>query len=494
MKRLYILLAVVLLGLNLQAQESFDLLKYSNMEPYGTARAMGMANAFGALGGDVSSLNINPAGLGIYRSGELTYTHALSTVGVSSDFRETGGSLSDRKTRTVPANFGFVTAYRTEDEESFANFNFAVTYNRLKNFSRHTAVRGFNRPVSLLDNLVQGSGLEDFMYQAFMLDDNYNPILAAEEVVDNEQYMVESGRSDVWDFGFGFNYGYFLYFGVAVGIQSINYQLDTYYQELFELGGDFRLTNELQTTGNAVNAKFGVILRPTAPLRLGLAVHTPTYYSLVDVSRTTLSASGIVYDGVTHNTVQKTGNGFFSSYAYHLKTPTRLVYSAAWQLGRKGFISADLDHIFYSAMQEKDAYGYLYSDVSADVKSNFRDVLNLHLGMEWRFSDVVSGRCGFARYMSPVREEVETDDNHYVTTPTYTPQYSVDRGASVLTGGLGLHFDGWYLDFAATYSMRDEHFHPFYNARTDTYGNRFTNYAKLDVNTLNIAATLGFRF
>lgn len=493
MKRICIILAVVFLGLNLRAQEAFDLLKYSMTEPYGTARAMSMANAFGALGGDMSSLAINPAGLGIYRSGELTYTHALSSVGVSADFRETGVGISDRKTRTLPANFGFVSAYRTDNEEGFANYNFAVSYNRLKNFSRHTAVRGVNRPVSLLDNLVVNSGLEDFMYKAYMLDDAYNPILAANETVDNEQYMMESGRSDVWDFGFGFNYGYFVYFGMAIGVQSINYRLDTYYQEVFELGGDFRLSNDLRTSGNAINAKFGLILRPTAALRLGLAVHTPTYYDLVDVTSTTMTASGIVYDNVTHNTVQKTNNGQFSSYAYHLKTPTRMVYSAAFQLGRRGFLSADLEQTFYSAMQEKDAYGYVYNDVSADVHTYFRDALNLRLGLEWRFSDVFSGRCGYAHYMSPVRTEVITN-NIAIHTPTYTPQYSIDRGGDLLAGGCGLHFDGWYLDLAATYSMRGEHFHPFYNARTDAYGDVFTNYAKLDVRSLNIAATLGFRF
>lgn len=50
------------------AQTTIDGMSISQSDMRGTARYMSMAGAFTALGGDLSSLNQNPAGLGIYRS------------------------------------------------------------------------------------------------------------------------------------------------------------------------------------------------------------------------------------------------------------------------------------------------------------------------------------------------------------------------------------------------------------------------------------------
>ncbi len=56
------------------AQSAIDAYSLSQGDLRGTARFMSMAGAFGALGGDLSTLNQNPAGIGVYRSSEIGVT------------------------------------------------------------------------------------------------------------------------------------------------------------------------------------------------------------------------------------------------------------------------------------------------------------------------------------------------------------------------------------------------------------------------------------
>jgi hypothetical protein len=61
-------------------QTSSDALRYSYLHPVtGTARTIGIGSSIGALGGDFSSVSINPAGIAMYRSSEFTITPGYFT-------------------------------------------------------------------------------------------------------------------------------------------------------------------------------------------------------------------------------------------------------------------------------------------------------------------------------------------------------------------------------------------------------------------------------
>jgi len=51
-----------------------DVLRYSGENSYGTARFQGLNGAFGALGGDMSSLNVNPAGSAVFNNSLFSVT------------------------------------------------------------------------------------------------------------------------------------------------------------------------------------------------------------------------------------------------------------------------------------------------------------------------------------------------------------------------------------------------------------------------------------
>ncbi len=71
MKKSIMAIAVLFNCTLIMAQTEFDAQKLVQGDINGTARYMSMAGAFGALGGDASSIKDNPAGLGIYRSSEI---------------------------------------------------------------------------------------------------------------------------------------------------------------------------------------------------------------------------------------------------------------------------------------------------------------------------------------------------------------------------------------------------------------------------------------
>ncbi|MDX9909041.1 MAG: hydrocarbon degradation protein, partial [Mariniphaga sp.] len=88
MKRVITILTLFFaVSISSQAQDLADVLRFSNFKVQGTARAGGMGNAFGALGGDFTSVSINPAGMGLYRSSELVFTPSFGHNSIESTYR-----------------------------------------------------------------------------------------------------------------------------------------------------------------------------------------------------------------------------------------------------------------------------------------------------------------------------------------------------------------------------------------------------------------------
>ncbi len=79
--------------------------------PFGTARFAAQGGAIGALGGDLSAAQVNPAGLGFYRSSEFSVSPSFYWVNTSSDYL---GSVSDdSRLRFTMGSMGYVGAHNT---------------------------------------------------------------------------------------------------------------------------------------------------------------------------------------------------------------------------------------------------------------------------------------------------------------------------------------------------------------------------------------------
>lgn len=72
-------ICILLIGVGfLNAQTTiYDANRWMGSDLNGTARFVGMGGAMGALGGDITTMGTNPAGIGIYRSNDFMVSLVL---------------------------------------------------------------------------------------------------------------------------------------------------------------------------------------------------------------------------------------------------------------------------------------------------------------------------------------------------------------------------------------------------------------------------------
>src|SRR4051812_43022565 len=89
------------------AQDERDAFRLSYLQPQGTARSIGIGGALGSVGGDFTTLAVNPAGIGIYRRSEFTVSPSLMFTNTSSNF--TGNNSDDNSgSHFAISNLGLV--------------------------------------------------------------------------------------------------------------------------------------------------------------------------------------------------------------------------------------------------------------------------------------------------------------------------------------------------------------------------------------------------
>ena len=114
-KILFIALLFVCTFFSLKAQNETQALRYSQYNPFGTARYAAQGGAIGALGGDFSSVLTNPAGLGFYRSSEISFSPSFYWVNTNSRFMNS--STDDSQMKFNVGSLGMVSA-KTRDRNN----------------------------------------------------------------------------------------------------------------------------------------------------------------------------------------------------------------------------------------------------------------------------------------------------------------------------------------------------------------------------------------
>lgn len=244
MKKVIILSALLGFVLVSQAQTFEDAVQFSRTLNWGTARSAGMAGAFGALGGDLSTLSSNPAGIGVFRKSEVSITPSLNFANT----KATDYSPKDNSFQL--GDLGAVFAFYSPNFD-WKGINFGINYTNLNNFNRKTDQVIWNSSTSLLDVLAASSGdypsdeLNSFSnylaYQCYLINRNedekdpnfgyYHSILHNGEIVAQTKRMKEDGNQGEYAFSFGTNYKDKLYLGLTIGIQSIWYKMHSEYTE-----------------------------------------------------------------------------------------------------------------------------------------------------------------------------------------------------------------------------------------------------------------------
>ena len=536
--------AMLLCGLPLliNAQDAFDVLQMSQTELRGSSRFQSMAGAFGALGGDLSTLTQNPAGIGVYRSSDLGITLSL-------DFNSTKAGVDKlNETKFNVNNVGYVGAIRL-NSESVPNLNFGFTYNRLQSFNRHYIGGVGNIPTSMsnfiADEFVNVPGYTD---ADLYWEDDYNPYFdgyapwAAVTMFDmttqnggyvgiinaNDGYMQglyghgttgnayyeveERGHADEYNIGFGGNIANKLYFGLDFGILDLDYKSYQTYEEnlnnayvmaddidLFtspivndNTRADWSLTNYLHTSGTGVNFKFGLIWKPVQALRIGAAFHTPTYYDMRDTYMVSAGLNAYQNDELLYHASKSSNDGYNYSGTYTIKTPWHFMGSLAGVIGANAILSMDYEYVANETMRIGDDRNNDYPDVTENVKTFFKPSHIIRIGGEYRLTPNWSVRAGYSYKTTQVEKGVDDYEYNIVTVGT-NPAYQYDNNVQNITAGFGYRYQKFYADLAYVHKMRKSVYNAF-SPINDNYGYEPNVSADVTDHNNRVSLTLGMRF
>ena len=486
MKRLMIIVLLISLFPALFAQTSTDALRYSRIFYQGTARYQGLGGAFGALGADFSAVQTNPAGLGLYNMSEFTFSPSMTMSNSFSDFY--GETNRDNKFNVGMGDIGLVFNIKPggKSGSGFRSINFAFGMNRQNNFNSRTFTEGVNNTSSLLTSYVNflndhpgitGQMIND--QYPFDIGLAYNDYLIYYDSVHsryvNDAYkggvlqsksVSTSGSINEYDFAFGANYNDRLYFGATIGIPVIRYFETSRYEEIKQDPSipyfrSMTYDQKLETHGTGVNLKIGLIYRPANWVRIGAAIHTPTYFgNMRDYWSSSMTS---VFDSVWGTNSQSSPDGYFQ---YEMTTPFRAIGSVAFIIGKYGLISGEYEYADYSqaSFYSSDT---TFSDVNKDIRNKYKAPLNLRFGTEWCLGEF-RVRGGFGYYGSPYQSGINTGVEY--------------------TGSLGFGYRGKhvFVDLAYQWSQMKSDYYLYDPTLVKPSNNTLTN------NT--VTATLGFRF
>lgn len=452
MKIVCILTLMLFFSLFASAQNEEDAIRFSRIFPFGTARSAAMGSAFGALGGDLSTLSTNPGGIGVFRKSEASFTSMLDFAHAKT------GKFDYEKNMYLLGDLGFVLSF-TPMSDKWKNVNIGFNYTNLNNFNKNIYQGNFiSKGSSLIDvwkaeaDGKPTSDLNPFTtrlaYDAYLLnlpegstDNIYDIPINNTHSVEELKYTKERGYQAEYAISAGANYDDKFYFGATLGIQSLHFKSYSHYTEWVVGDGidsklkGFTFDQDFTTSGTGVNFKFGMIYRPIPAIRIGAAIHTPTYYNLDAYAMNWVSSEFVElpFEGADPGNDLKYGMYQEADYSYKLKTPWRVIGSLATVLGQRAIISADYEYIDYtSAKFTNSGSGNEYVATNDAIKTIYKSTHNFRVGAEYRFNSLFCARGGYAYSASPYSKGEMNEKNDVQT----------------ITGGLGLNFGVFYADFA----------------------------------------------
>ena len=530
------------------AQSVYDGVKIADKDLNGTARFVGMGGAMGALGGDITTMGTNPAGIGIYRSNDVMTSFSYSAYGMESKYE--GQKSTIDKNRWSFDNIGVVFATKIGNQTPLRYVNFGFNYKRSKSFYKNMSMSGMMGVVENPSNpgspyyvsqtnsmALQATDAERYVWDNSRqhLDfDNANRIfsdhdagwlgalgyqggLTERDRIDNEPDLYvpflpvepssvfnsrEKGGIDQYDFNVSFNINDRVYLGLTIGAYDVDYDKYSGYDESYKRGEGYSLESYNNISGSGFDVKMGLILRPFeySPFRIGFAVHTPTFYKL------TYSTSAIVTNDYRDAKTDELKRIIVDTYDYvgdmkrdyRLVTPWKYNVSLGYTVGTSLALGAEYEYEDYSTMKFKyssnDGGGDMEFE-NAEVKNCLKGEHTFRIGAEYKVIPEFAFRLGYNYSSAVFRDEaVKYIPSNSLITDT---DFSNKRSQSNYTLGIGYRGKMFYADLAYQLSTYKENFYPFYNEFELTQGEwtMVTPPATKVTNTRSqVLLTVGMRF
>ena len=481
MKSISFITGLLLVTIHCLAQEPADALRYSWYIQGGSAREQAIGGAMGSLGGDISSSYVNPAGLGFYRTGDVVLTPGFMFINNKSTYF--GRTEKDNKNFLSFGTSGFVIDGKQTDKKWTA---FSISVNRTASFGNDVLYRGQNNQSSYSQKFLEeiknqdvtdaNAAAQNFPYgtslafNTYWIDtiaggtpNNYlfqtrAPIatgLLQQNAIENKGGITEIALA------FATNYNNRFLIGGTLGIPILSYKREATFVEADATDNpdnnfDYASISEsLNTSGGGVNLRIGAIYKPTDYLRLGLAIHSPTYYTLTDKYDVSVTTNTESYHGEQTQAPADVGATSPSQFQYALVTPYRIIGSASYVIretqdvrNQKGFLTADIEYVNYKfssfhtqgSDNDQSSKDYLKTLNNA-IDEAYKGAVNFRVGGELKFTTIMA-RLGGAYYGNPYQDVNGAKGSRFQ-----------------LSGGLGYRNKGVFVDLTYVYTMtKDVHF------------------------------------
>lgn len=473
MKKLIFTFSTILAAVCLQAQEitPTDGLRYSMESLTGTARFRAMSGAFGALGGDLSSLNINPAGSAFFNHNQATIS--LSSLNNRNSARYFGTKTVDTDSNLDLNQAGAVFVFVNKDSNSaWKKMSLGINYeNNNSNFDNQLRTKGVN-PLHSIDryflrfanglpneggiflDVLENASFEELSFidqQAFLgfqgylfnpVSNNPNNTLYVSNVPAGDYYhdnkTVTNGYNGKLTGNFATSYKDRIYFGINLNAHFSEF---TNSQSMYEAYNNnsasglrsVQFDTETYTLGSGFSFSLGAIGKITDDLRIGLAFESPTWYNLRDEQRQRI----ITYcaDCDSRNPVIFDPRITMVYDSYKLQTPSKWTGSIAYTFQKRGLISFDYAIKDYSSVRFKPKSDSYYNSLNSYMSDNFDTAIEYRIGAEYKIKEW-SLRGGYRFEESPYKNDVALGDL---------------KGYS---GGIGYNFGDSRLDLAYNYQRR----------------------------------------
>jgi len=532
---LYIAAALLLAASSVDAQDTYLNDRMTNTsDVFGTARYMGMGGAMGALGGDISVISNNPAGIGLFRRGNISFT--LGPV-----IQDNASQFDDSRATFLFDQMGFVANISNDDDGN--RLNFAFNYQKKADYNQYFyGVQNLKRlsqadMFAWIANGIEANlgGFTNPMYNGMEIEDLFHN--AGTYYKTNQRGVEGNYYRRTWGSlrGFDLNISgsiedrYFL--GLTFGVDHVKYNGSGSYEEISEdPKASYIMYQDQEVRGYGFNFKVGGIVRPFEdnPFRIGLAIETPTWYLLKHDSWAYLSfvdnATGKYnpafnlndyYDYYDHNQ-----NNFSNYLKYLVYSPWKFRLSMGSTV--EDFLAWDVEYEYslnqYTKMGYPDNEYSWYDDdeniVSMDKDRPMNDlttdimrgVHNIRAGLELRPLDGLAMRFGYNFYSKPYEDYARLDQtvNSYAMDYNTNTEYLNLGATNILTCGLGYQGKHFYAECAYKYRMQKGDLYLFddnftTNNRSFINDNHDLKEVHLDPTEVNldrhqITLTLGYRF
>lgn len=507
MKRLLYILSLLPIGLS--AQNMYNVSSMFENELLGTARYVGMGGSMSALGADLTTMGTNPAGMAMYRSSDFAITAGLNVKTNEAIYE--GTAVNSNNVNAYLGNAAFVFSLE-RDGKYLKYLNIGLGYRKKNNLTSDFEMCGYadgfsqqfvmyqlyntyntpfdynNMSSSMYTNL-NYSWLTLLAADAYLCDNTGDNFLAYDDSTlvwtpdDLDFYEEVRGGVSVVDFNLSANFNDRVYLGATVGVANVDYNRYTAYSESDSYGAIYTLENNAFIKGYGFDLKLGAIFRPFkySPFKIGLAVHTPTFYNLNEY----YSAAITDPDGKYFTTTDADFYGGDFEVRSKLATPWRFNAAMSYTFGTYLALNAEYEYADYrtAAFTGRSKVGKAQNE---EISYNMKAQHTARIGAELNV-DGFAVRLGYNYITAPFASDAYKELANASVIETST-DYMNRFDKNIVTAGLGFRGEHFYFDLAYMMEQQESEFYPFYDY---DYPNPGALVSKIDH---SVVATLGVRF